>query len=481
MLKRNLLLVICLLIGVATLWAQESIVKFEAPVETSGSSVPADKAVLTIVSPNVDLVLEGNLYGDLMGGKTEYVTGERRKVGSEYHYVLAFSLHPDLDMGGTHVETLTISNAYGSKDCKLALKMGKSYIGRFEIPVELICLDEGMSVYAASNAARLRFLSDILDELTIGFNGETLFEAGKVATSLPSYVTSARLEGDAVVVDFNTASPEALTEAFQNPRLTARTENGESLSFTLADGNRLENKRSYQFRILRQVTKIETVQKDLTFAETLAQADALAAKYDFEAAANMYQEAMNKVDCPLDQKESIRGKQVQMKKARRMDYLASWAEANAERVGVEHDSAYHYYNGARGTYVMLSKMFPERAYYKEKAEALEQFVTDHFKDSVNKTVTKQNQVITGKVTLAKGFIGSVAGVHIYEAPTSKAPKKASEARKDYRCIGKTDADGRFRLVIEHDHPVRYLYFYRDEKVVPITGSTKTLDVVLGEK
>ena len=190
---------------------------------------------------------------------------------------------------------------------------------------------------------------------------------------------------------------------------------------------------------------------------------------------------MNKVDCPLDQKETIREKQVQMKKARRMDYLASWAEANAERVGVEHDSAYHYYNGARGTYVMLSKMFPERAYYKEKAEALEQFVTDHFKDNVNKTVVKKNQVITGKVTLADGFIGSVAGVHIYEAPTSKAPKKASEARKDYRCIGKTDADGRFRLVIEHDHPVRYLYFYRDEKVVPITGSTKTLDVVLGEK
>ena len=474
MLRRNILSALFLIVFLSTLGAQDGIVKFEAPAEDARSSAPAGKAVLTIISPNIDLSLEGSLYGDLLAGKTDYVAGERRKVGSEYHYVLTFALHPDLDMGDTHVETLTISNAYGSKDCKLALKMGRSYTARFEIPVELMCLGEGMSVYAASNAARLRFLSDLLDELTITFNGEILYENGKPAAVLPSYVTSVSVEQDAVVADFNTASPDASTEAFQNPRLGVRTSNGESLTFALADGNRLENKCSYQFRILRVVSV------DLPFAETLAQADALAEKYDFEAAANKYQEAMDKVDCPLDQKEAIREKQVRMKKARRMDYMASWAERNAERVGLENDSAYFYYNGARGTYVMLSKMFPERDYYREKAQKLEEFVNQNFKDEVQKRVTKKNQVITGTVTLADGFIGSVAGVHIYEAESDDVPKR-STARNNLPCIGKTDANGRFRLIIEHDHPVRYLYFYRDKKVVPIDEDTETLHVVLGEK
>ena len=456
---RNLILVFVFLLGsTAVLRAQEDIVKFEAPAEDARSSAPAGKAVLTIVSPNADLTLKGSLYGDLLSGSTEYAKGERRKVGSDYHYVVTFSLHPDLDMGGTHVETLTVSNDYGSKDCNLSLKMGKSYTGRFEIPVELICVDEGKSVYAASNAARLRFISDVLDELTIRFNEVTLVKDGQAVASLPSYITSVRIEGDAVIADFNVAAPESASESFKRPRLSVSTRKGESLSFALAEGNRLDNKSSYQFRILRQVTKTQTVQKDLTFKEALRQAEALEAKYDFEAAANMYQEAMDKVDCPLSVAEK-RGAQFETS---------------------NQDSAYYYYNGARGLYDKLSQMFPERVSYKEKAGKLIEFIIDEFKNTGQKEVTHNNQVITGKVTLADGFIGSIAGVHIYEVFSMDVPR-AKKVRNDYRCIGRTDAKGNFKLIIEHDHPVRYLYFYRDKKVIPIDETTRTLNVVLGEE
>ncbi len=479
---RNLILVFVFLLGgTAVLRAQEDIVKFEAPAEDARSSAPAGKAVLTIVSPNADLTLKGSLYGDLLSGSTEYAKGERRKVGSDYHYVVTFSLHPDLDMGGTHVETLTVSNDYGSKDCSLSLKMGKSYTGRFEIPVELICVDEGKSVYAASNAARLRFISDVLDELTIRFNEVTLVKDGQAVASLPSYITSVRIEGDAVIADFNVAAHESASESFKRPRLSVSTRKGESLSFALAEGNSLDNKSSYQFRILRQVTKTQTVQKDLTFQEALKQAEALEAKYDFEAAANMYQEAMDKVDCPLEQKEVIRAKQNWMLLARKLDYYASVAEKRGAQFEISNqDSAYYYYNGARGFYNKLSQMFPERGSYKEKVEKLTGFIIDEFKNTVQKEVTLNNQVITGKVTLADGFIGNVAGVHIYEAFSMDVPK-AKKVRNDYKCIGRTDAKGNFKLIIEHDHPVHYLYFYRDKKVIPIDETTQTLNVVLGEE
>ena len=477
---KNLIMVFVFLLGsTAVLRAQEDIVKFEAPAEDARSSAPAGKAVLTIVSPNADLTLKGSLYGDLLSGSTEYAKGERRKVGSDYHYVVTFSLHPDLDMGGTHVETLTVSNDYGSKDCSLSLKMGKSYTGRFEIPVELICVDEGKSVYAASNAARLRFISDVLDELTIRFNEVTLVKDGQAVASLPSYITSVRIEGDAVIADFNVAAPEAASESFKRPRLSVSTRKGESLSFALAEGNRLDNKSSYQFRILRQVTKTQTVQKDLTFQEALRQAEALEAKYDFEAAANMYQEAMDKVDCPLEQKEAIRAKQNRMKNARQYDYLAQWFEDRGKQTSV-HDSVYDYYNTARGYYEALFKAFPQRTYYREKADSLRKYIVDKFKNVETKIVEKENQVITGKVTLADGFIGSVAGVHIYEVFSMDVPR-AKKVRNDYKCIGRTDANGNFELIIEHDHPVRYLYFYRDKKVIPIDETTRTLNVVLGEE
>lgn len=477
---KNLIMVFVFLLGsTAVLRAQEDIVKFEAPAEDARSSAPAGKAVLTIVSPNADLTLKGSLYGDLLSGSTEYAKGERRKVGSDYHYVVTFSLHPDLDMGGTHVETLTVSNDYGSKDCSLSLKMGKSYTGRFEIPVELICVDEGKSVYAASNAARLRFISDVLDELTIRFNEVTLVKDGQAVASLPSYITSVRIEGDAVIADFNVAAPEAASESFKCPRLSVSTRKGESLSFALAEGNRLDNKSSYQFRILRQVTKTQTVQKDLTFQEALRQAEALEAKYDFEAAANMYQEAMDKVDCPLEQKEAIRAKQNRMKNARQYDYLAQWFEDRGKQTSV-HDSVYDYYNTARGYYEALFKAFPQRTYYREKADSLRKYIVDKFKNVETKIVEKENQVITGKVTLADGFIGSVAGVHIYEVFSMDVPR-AKKVRNDYKCIGRTDANGNFELIIEHDHPVRYLYFYRDKKVIPIDETTRTLNVVLGEE
>ena len=479
---RNLILIFVFLLGnMGVLCAQEDIVKFETPVEDARSSASSGKAVLTIISPNADLTLIGSLYGNLLNASTEYVKGERRKVGSDYHYVITFTLNADFDNGGIHSEVLTVSNDYGSKDCSLSLKMGKSYTGRFEIPVELICVDEGKSVYAASNAARLRFISDVLDELTIRCNEVTLVKDGQAVASLPSYITSVRIEGDAVIADFNVATHESASESFKRPRLSVSTRKGESLSFALAEGNSLDNKSSYQFRILRQVTKTQTVQKDLTFQEALKQAEALEAKYDFEAAANMYQEAMDKVDCPLEQKEVIRAKQNWMLLARKLDYYASVAEKRGAQFEISNqDSAYYYYNGARGFYNKLSQMFPERGSYKEKVEKLTGFIIDEFKNTVQKEVTLNNQVITGKVTLADGFIGNVAGVHIYEAFSMDVPK-AKKVRNDYKCIGRTDAKGNFKLIIEHDHPVHYLYFYRDKKVIPIDETTQTLNVVLGEE
>ena len=125
-------------------------------------------------------------------------------------------------------------------------------------------------------------------------------------------------------------------------------------------------------------------------------------------------------------------------------------------------------------------MFPERVSYKEKAGKLIEFIIDEFKNTGQKEVTHNNQVITGKVTLADGFIGSIAGVHIYEVFSMDVPR-AKKVRNDYRCIGRTDAKGNFKLIIEHDHPVRYLYFYRDKKVIPIDETTRTLNVVLGEE
>lgn len=477
--KYTVLLFLCFLFSEG-LYAQDDIVKFESPVEDAHSSAPNGKAVVTIVSPNADLLVKGSLYGNLMQNKVEYVKGERQKKNGEYYYIFTFTPHPDLDTDGVHSETFTISNDYGSKDCKLTLVMGKSYTGRFEIPVELVCMDEGSSVLAAANAARLRIISDILDELTVRFNGVELLKNGQPSTTLPGYVTTVDMKDDMVNINFDISNPEASKDQFKNPSLVVSTSNGENINFRLPEGYQLENKRSFQFRILRQVTKTVFEQKDLSFEEIIAKAKSLEEKYDFEAAANMYHQAMNHVDCSLDKKETIRDKETEMRKMRRLDFTADWAERNAERLGIQHDSAYYYYNGARGIYQTLAKKYPENETYKEKAEYLEKFVTDNFKDEVQKKVLKNNQVITGKLTMAKGKFGSAAHVQIYRLPTSKIPK-LKDLREDYECIGKTDEKGEFRIIVPHDDPIRYIYFYRDKKAVPVNEHTTTLNVVWGEK
>lgn len=447
-----------LLFFMQLLCAQESIVRISEPAEKSDVPVLGDKALLHVVSPIAGVTVENNITNDVaspaMPGKDETFVYEISLPISE----------SERESGRRKLSrVVTVKSEYGNIDFSFRFEMGKCYEVRFDTRREFAYTDESFSggIYA-SDKARVSFISK-LDSLSLWYNDKSqpVFLAGLLQEQLPPNMTvSPTLEG--FQIEFDLSGPHKEEVWFRRPVfLLSHCQDGEISNIEITPRQEMEigPKANFIFRLyyknLAETKQIVTVQKELTFGELLEKAQEQRERRDFEAAKNLYDDAMNATDCPTERKEEVRNMMAAMAKCRKYAYngdiFIQKAANRRNQMGAEDDSVYLYLKGAYNCFRYVLKEIPNDELYTQKRDAAYEELKMHPLNMVSGMreveVTKTKQVVKGKV-VSKLHFGGIGGVPIYAHNSSEKEPREKDLR-NITPIAYTEPDGTFNVVLEN--------------------------------
>jgi len=428
-------------------------VSFAEPKEDSSMAAGPNQAVVVIRSNSDKLVMTHNM-GEEKGVRAENADGT-------YSYTINYRF-PEEDDEEFIKSTFLVRLPVGQQEFMLVLRKGKGYSGTFN--ENLITIERNNDgLFPQSKAAKVTFLYAMKD-LSMECSGRLCFASGQaVQPADANFSPSVKQEGGelyAYSIEFMLDEAKKTPLFVRRPVFKIKIEGSNAIEVDL--GGDLEFKKSYSYII---VNTVKIVEKESSFDELLAKAQAKEKEADFFAAANAYQDARSHKDCPADKREELEIQMGRMNSARRFLFYAEKFERQGARVerkeGFAADSVFIYYRGAIRSYKKVLEYVPGAAEFERRAEELDEKLKPHPMNSKVTTVAVKYQEITGRHP-------NGGGIPIYASYTSGKLKPKS----DDKPLGTTRSDGSFRVVFK-DRARRppYLFFYGDAKSYRIDDST----------
>lgn len=458
--------------------AQQSIVTLSEPEEITNESTGKKQSVLVIISPIETLTIESNM-GD--------VCNTSLPDEDKFRHTLNIKFSTDeLDGATTITRIVKVKSEYGEANIRSKFQPGKQYKAYFEVPPEFAYADESISGgIFASDQAKISFVSKLTD-LDLYYNNQQILSAGKTSSTIPSYITVQK-EEDCYNLLFRLDGVQSEQTTFKRPeiKIEHKDENNKTnqLSIVLKEGTEIGSKTSLKYRVFYKNVigekEIITVAKDLTFDELMEKAQTHEKKQDYEAAKNTYQDAMDHIGCPLDQKEKIRSMKQRAEQARKLTFVKARFEKNIDRLETEYgfssDSTYTYCAAVVKVNQDMIVLYPNNIELQDKLTQSVEKLYRHPKSQKVEQKVKVNhkQIISGKVDKEDSFIDDVAGIEIYASHERKPKMKDA---KNMQRLGRVSSNGTYKIMFQP--PVSYLYFYGAKQAFPITEVTQTLDVIL---
>lgn len=448
-----LLLGFALVIGVK---ANAQRVSFVEPKEDTSLAVSPNR-VKIVVHSNSDKMEMSHNMGEERGVRTNNDDGS-------YSYTIDYNFPEDYDEDFMK-STFLVRLPGGQKEFMLILRKGKGFLGTFNENFTITAEKNNDGLFPESKAAKVTFLSD-MKKLTIECNGKPCFVEGK-AVPVDGCNMSAAVSNESGVMNaysiaFSLDEEKKTPTFIKHPVFKIKSNFTNEIEVDL--GGDLQYKKSYSYTV---VSNIKVVEKEASFEDMLARAQAKEKESDFFAAANAYQDARSHIDCPVDRRSELESQLGKMNSARRFLHYAEKFERQGARVerkeGFTADSVFIYYRGAIRSYKKVLEYAPGATVYAQREEALETKLKDHPMNNKVTTVAVKYQEITG--THPNG-----GGIPIYASYTSDKPKTDS----DDKPLGTTRGDGTFRLVFKTTPPP-YLYFYGDKKSYAIDSTTTEIN------
>lgn len=443
-----LLLSCALVIGMK---ANAQRVFFVEPKEDPSITAGPNQVKIIIHSNSDKLAMTHNM-GEEKGVRTTNDDGT-------YRYTINYSFPEDYEDNFIK-STFLVRLPVGQKDFMLVLRKGKGYVGTFN--ENFITIEKNNDgLFPQSKAAKVTFLS-AMKKLDIECNGKLCFSDGQaVPVGDVNFSSSVKQEGgelNAYIIEFMLDEEKKTPTFIKRPVFKIKV--GASNAIDVDLGGDLEFKKSYSYTI---VSNVKIVEKEASFDELLAKAQAKEKEADFFAAANAYQDARSHENCPVDKRGELEAQLGKMNSARKFLFYAEKFERQGARVerkeGFTADSVFIYYRGAIRSYKKVLEYAPGTTEFERRAEELDEKLKAHPMNSKVTTVTVKYQEIIGRHP-------NGGGIPIYASNTPDNPKPNS----DDKPLGTTRGDGSFRVVFK-DTPPPYLYFYGDKKSYKIDSTT----------
>lgn len=446
---------IALLLGVVLAMGVEAnaqMVNFVEPKEDSSVTVSPDK-VKIIVNSNSDKMEMSHNMGDGKGVRTTNDDGT-------YRYTIDYSFPEDHDDDFIK-STFLVRLPVGQKDFMLILRKGKAYVGTFNENFIIKAEKNNDGIFPQSKSAKVTFLS-AMKKLNIECNGKVCFiEGNAVPVNGANITTSVKPENDAVnayTIEFMLDEDKKTATFIKHPVFTIKAGYSNNLEVDL--GGDLEYKKSYSYTV---VSNVKIVEKEATFEELVAKAQAKEKEYDFFAAATAYEDARSHKACPVDRRSELESQLGRVNSARRFLFYAEKFESQGAMVeqkqGFTADSVFIYYRGAIRSYKKVLEYAPDATKFKNRIEELDAKLKDHPLNTKVTTVAVKYQEVTGKHP-------NGGGIPIYASNTENKPKDT----KDQKPLSTTRSDGSFRIVFK-TAPPSYIYFFGDKKSYKIDSTT----------
>ncbi|WP_333697433.1 hypothetical protein [Bacteroides congonensis] len=434
-------------------------VSFVEPKEDSSITVSPER-VKIIINSNSDKMVAKFTLSDEKWIRTTNEDGT-------YRYTIDYSFPEDYEDDFIRT-TLTLTLPAGQQEMeKFILYKGKAYVGTFNenftITVEKNETNNG--VFPQAKSAQITFFSS-MKRLNIECSGKACFIEGKaVPVENANMTASVSKEGEALNA-YNIVfmlDEEKKTPTFVK-RPTFKITVGNSPVVDVDFGEDLQSKSIHSYTV---VSNVKVIEKELSFEESLAKAQASEKSFDFYAATKAYEDARSHRDCPADRKTELETHLGRVNSARRFLFYAEKFESQGAEVerkeGFTADSVFIYYRGAIRSYKKVLEYAPDATVYAQRADELDVKLKNHPMNNKETTVTVKYQEITGKHP-------NGGGIPIYASYTSGKPKTDS----DDRPLGTTRGDGSFRLVFK-DTPPPYLYFHGDKHSYAIDSTTTEIN------
>ena len=184
-----------------------------------------------------------------------------------------------------------------------------------------------------------------MKKLDIECNGKLCFSDGQaVPVADVNFSSSVKQEGgelNAYIIEFMLDEEKKTPTFIKRPVLKIKV--GASNAIDVDLGGDLEFKKSYSYTI---VSNVKIVEKEASFDELLAKAQAKEKEADFFAAANAYQDARSHENCPVDKRGELEAQLGKMNSARKFLFYAEKFERQGARVerkeGFTADSVFIY-------------------------------------------------------------------------------------------------------------------------------------------
>lgn len=355
-----LLLSCALVIGMK---ANAQRVFFVEPKEDPSITAGPNQVKIIIHSNSDKLAMTHNM-GEEKGVRTTNDDGT-------YRYTINYSFPEDYEDNFIK-STFLVRLPVGQKDFMLVLRKGKGYVGTFN--ENFITIEKNNDgLFPQSKAAKVTFLS-AMKKLDIECNGKLCFSDGQaVPVADVNFSSSVKQEGgelNAYIIEFMLDEEKKTPTFIKRPVFKIKV--GASNAIDVDLGGDLEFKKSYSYTI---VSNVKIVEKEASFDELLAKAQAKEKEADFFAAANAYQDARSHENCPVDKRGELEAQLGKMNSARKFLFYAEKFERQGARVerkeGFTADSVFIYYRGAIRSYKKVLEYAPGTTEFERRAEELD--------------------------------------------------------------------------------------------------------------
>ena len=197
----------------------------------------------------------------------------------------------------------------------------------------------------------------------------------------------------------------------------------------------------------------------------------------FDAARIAYDNAIEHVDCPQDQRDAIREERNKMAAIRQKTFFREKCDTLARQFeaqkGFECEEVYKYLAGQHQFLTELMQDYPELTGLRPIDVAVEARLNQHpnSKVTITETVTVKRQIVSGTVSFKNEYIARPFNtLKVYSSPTSKIDRARS------KLIGSVKTDGTYSVILPDN--TSFIYVTGEKEAHFVGSGTSELDIVI---